>query len=235
MNLVFVGLIVALAFAGMLYITCENIVSALIILVFTLVFFFFYIRKQVSKYQTKIRRYHQCYRFINSYLIALSVRESLTAAMESCYETADQETKEIFDGIKEMGETEKLTYLHKYFAFDLYRIFLDIVTLWSEQGGDILTMSQHLINQVRLKEQYLIHCQNVQRSKTIEFTVLWTIALSIMASLRFALSQFYAQIKKTIIFQSAVVVIFIFVIFSIYVLIKRMTDVTLEGWVKDEN
>ena len=110
-----------------------------------------------------------------------------------------------------MGETEKLTYLHKYFAFDLYRIFLDIVTLWSEQGGDILTMSQHLINQVRLKSN-LIHCQNVQRSKTIEFTVLWTIALSIMASLRFALSQFYAQIKKQL-FSKAQWWLFLFLLF----------------------
>lgn len=235
MNLVFVGLIIALAFAGMLYITCENIISSLVIFVFTFMFFFFYIRKQVSKYQTKIHRYHQCYQFINSYLIALSVRGSLTAALASSYETAHKETKEIIDGIKNMNETEKLTYLLKYFTFDLYRIFLDIVALWNEQGGDILAMSQHLTNQVRLKEQYLIHCQNVQRSKIVEFTVLWTIALSIMASLRFALSQFYSHINKTIIYQSAVVVIFAFVIFSIYVLIRRMTDVTLEGWVEDEN
>ncbi|NLB48281.1 MAG: hypothetical protein GX813_00265 [Erysipelotrichia bacterium] len=235
MNLVLIGLVVACAFAGMLYITCENLISAGIIFLLTLLFFIFFVRRQVHKYEIKTHRYHQCYQFINGFLISLSVRGSLTAALASSYEMADEETKEILDGIKEMNEQEKLAYLHKYFTFDLYHVFLDIVTLWIEQGGDILTMSQYLINQVRLKEQYLLYCQNVQRSKTIEFVILWTIALSILVSLRFALSQFYKHISETLVFQSAVVIIFIFVIFSIYILVKNMTSVTLEGWTDNEN
>ena len=155
--------------------------------------------------------------------------------MQSSYETADSETKEVIDSIKEMNEQEKLSYLKKYFTFDLYHLFLDIVTLWNEQGGDILVMSKHLVNQVRLKEQYVLYCQNVSRSKVIEFVVLWSIALGILASLRFALSQFYHYISKTVVFQSSIVIIFIFVIFSIYVMVKRITQINLEGWKEHEN
>lgn len=235
MNWVLIGLVLACAFAGMLYVTCENLFSTVLIFLLTLIFFVIFVRKRVHKYEIKIHRYHQCYQFINSFLIALSVRGSLTAALAGSYETSDHETREIIEGIKEMNEQEKLSYLHKYFTFDLYHIFLDIVSLWNEQGGDILTMSQHLINQVRLKEQYLLHCQNVQRSKTIEFVILWGIALSILVSLRFALSQFYRHINRTFIFQSSVVIIFLFVLFSIYVLVKIMTNITLEGWLENEN
>ena len=70
--------------------------------------------------------------------------------------------------------------------------------------------------------------------KTIEFTVLWTIALSIVASLRLLFRSFMPKSKNNY-FSKRSGGYFCFCYFSIYVLIKRMTDVTLEGWVKDEN
>lgn len=235
MNFVLIGLIVAFAFAGLIFITSENLISTLLIFLLTISFFVFFVSRQINKYQHKIHRYHQCYQFINSFLITLSIRGSLNAALLSSYETSDSETKEIMDSIKEMNEQEKLSYLNKYFAFDLYHLFLDIVMLWNEQGGDILTMSQHLINQVRLKEQYILYCQSIHRSKVIEFIVLWGISLGILASLRFALSQFYSYINKTIVFQSSVIIIFLFVLVSIYVMVRRITFINLEGWSENED
>ena len=153
--------------------------------------------------------------------------------MESSYETADEGTKEIIDSIKDLSEQEKVSYLSKYFKFDLYHLFVDMVFLWNEQGGDILAMSHHLVEQVRLKEEYLLTCESLNKSKTVEFVVLWAIALIILAALRFALSQFFDRISKTIIYQVAVVVVILFALLSIYVLILRITNVNLEGW-KDE-
>ena len=154
--------------------------------------------------------------------------------MESSYETADEGTKEIIDSIEDLSEQEKITYLSKYFKFDLYHLFVDMVSLWNEQGGDILDMSRHLVEQVRLKEEYLLTCESLNKSKTVEFVVLWTIALIILASLRFALSQFFDRISKTIIYQIAVVVVILFALLSIYILILRITNVSLEGWKDDE-
>ena len=67
----------------------------------------------------------------------------------------------------------------------------------------------------------------------MEFVVLWAIALVILASLRFALSQFFNRISKTVVYQVAVVVVILFALLSIYILILRITNVNLEGW-KDE-
>ena len=113
-------------------------------------------------------------------------------------------------------------------------MFLDTIKVWREQGGDILMMSQYLINQVRLKEEYLIHCESVHRSKLIEFFVLWGITLTILTSLRFALSQFYTRIIHSTFFQVAVVVLFLFVLLSIYLMVGRITNVILEGYKDDE-
>ena len=234
MNTLLIGIIVSLAFAGLTFIASENIVSSLLIFVFTMLFFVFLVRKLMQQYHEKTHRYHQCYQFINSYLISLSIKGSLAAARESSYDTADTQTKEIIDSIKDLNEEEKLSYLCKYFRFDLYHLFLDTVSLWNEQGGDILEMSQYLINQVRLKEEYIIACESAHKSRLIEFITLWSIALIILASLRFALSQFYSYVSKSLFYQIAVVVIFVFVIFSIFIMVKRIANITLEGWTNEE-
>ena len=233
MNFIALGIIVSFVFAGVTFIASQNIFSSLIILAVYTAFFVLIARRQINKNEQKIHRYHQCFQFINSYLISLNVKGSLNAAMESSYETADEGTKEIIDSIKELSEQEKLSYLTKYFTFDLYHLFVDTVSLWSEQGGDILKMSHHLVDQARLKEEYLLTCESLNKSKTVEFVVLWAIALVILAALRFALSQFFDRISKTIVYQVAVIVVILFALFSIYILILRITNVNLEGW-KDE-
>ena len=156
------------------------------------------------------------------------------AAIESGYGTSDDETKAMLDSIRELNEEEKLSYLTKYFRFDLYRLFVDTVSLWNEQGGDILKMSQYLLNQARLKEEYLLTCESMQKRKTIEFAILWAISLGILSILRFALLQFFERIRNALFYQVSVVVIALFVLFSIYVLIKRITKVEIEGWDNEE-
>ena len=234
MNIIVVGIVVSIVFSGVTFIASQNIFSSIILFVLSNAFFVLIARRQINKSQQKIHRYHQCFQFINSYLVSLNVKGSLSLAMESSYETADEGTKEIIDSIKDLSEQEKVSYLSKYFRFDLYHLFADMVFLWNEQGGDILAMSRHLVEQVRLKEEYLLTCESLNKSKTIEFVVLWAIALVILASLRFALSQFFDRISKTIIYQVAVVVVILFALLSIYILILRITNVNLEGWKDDE-
>lgn len=233
MNYLLVGLIVSFVLTGISFIASQNIISSMSMFVLCFLFFVLIVRKQMNKNQLKIHRYHQCFQFINNFIISLNVKGSLKAAIESSYETADEGTKEIMDSIKELNEEEKITYLCKYFKFDLYRLFVDTISLWNEEGGDILKMSQYLINQARLKEQYLLNCETIHRQKIVEFTVLWAISLTILAALRFALSSFFDRICDTLFYQIAVVAIVLFAIFSIYVLVGRICRLDLEGW-KDE-
>ena len=233
MNSILVGIIVSLVLTGVSFITTQNIFLAIFTFLVSNVFFVLIVNKKIKKNQLKIHRYHQCFHFINSFIISLNVKGSMSAAIQSGYETTDEDTKALIDSIKELNEEEKIMYLSKYFKFDLYRLFVDTVNLWNEEGGDILKMSQYLINQVRLKEQYLITCETIHRQKTIEFVVLWTISLAILAALRFALSQFFERIRQTIFYQVAVTVIILFVLVSIYILVMRISKLDLEGW-KDE-
>lgn len=233
MNLVLVGILVSLVFAGITFIATQNFLSTILIFIIYNAFFLFVARRLLNKNQQKIHRYHQFYQFINTFVISLNVKGSLNAALSSAYETSDSGTKEIMDSITEFNEEEKISYLSKYFKFDLYNLFVDTIKLWNEEGGDILKMSRYLIDQARYKEEYLLNCQSLNKSKTIEFVVLWTIALAILTALRFALSQFFSYVIKTLFYQIAVPVLLLFVLFSIFLLLMRISNINLEGW-RDE-
>lgn len=234
MNFVLLSVAVSFVFGGVSYISTQNLILSICVFLLSSMFLILYVRRELNKFNTKTHRYHQCYQFINSYLISLSIKGSMSAALESGYEISDEGTKEIIDSIKELSEEEKLQYLDKYFKFDLYHLFVDTVLLWNEEGGDILEMSQYLVNKARLKEEYLINCKSIHRSKLVEFAVLWAITLAILCVLRFALSQFFSRISQTIIYQAAVGSLFAFIIFSIYMLLKHITNIELEGWREDE-
>ena len=234
MNYLLVGVVTSIVLAGINFIASQNLLSTLFIFLITNAFFILIVKRQMHKNQLKTHRYHQCFQFINTFIISLNVKGSLNAAMESGYEVVDEETKEIIDSIKELNEEEKLSYLIKYFKFDLYRLFVDTIKLWNEEGGDILKMSEYLINQARLKEQYLLNCETIHRQKTIEFIVLWSISLAILGILRFALSQFFYKISSSLFYQISVSAIVLFAIFSIYILVMRVSNFDLEGWKDDE-
>ena len=234
MNFALVGVVVSSVLAGTNFIATQNVFSSVLIFLLSLIFFILFVRKQMTRAQLKIHRYHQCYHFISTFVISLNIKGSMNAAIESSYETSSEDTKEILNSIKEMNEEEKISYMCKYFKFDLYRLFVDTVKLWNEEGGDIITMSQYLVNQARLKEQYLITCESINRRKTTEFVVLWSITLTILAMLRFTLSQFYYHIWQTVFYQVSVVTVLLFVVLSIYFLVNRMAKFELEGWADDE-
>ena len=50
MNFLLIGVLVSLAFAGLIFIASENIFSTLLILLITFLFFVFLIKRQLDKY-----------------------------------------------------------------------------------------------------------------------------------------------------------------------------------------
>lgn len=234
MNFILVGIVVSIILAAVTFIATQNLIFTLLILLISSIFFILVVNKSMKRNQMKTHRYHQCFQFINSFIVSLNVTGSMNASFQRAYETTDEDTKEIIESIKDLNEQEKLSYLIKYFKFDLYRLFVDVINLWNEEGGDIIKMSQYLINQARLKEQYLVNCEIIHRQKTVEFVVLWAITLAILGILRFALSQFFSHIRGSLFYQISVFVIVLFAIFSVYILLMRVNKVDLEGWKDNE-
>ena len=102
------------------------------------------------------------------------------------------------------------------------------------EGGDIIAMSKYLIGNIRSNEEYISQVDTIARRKYVEIGVLWTISLSIVVVLRFALSQFYDRVKGQLLFIVSLSMVFAFVLFTIYMLVQKGTSLKLKGTANHE-
>ena len=133
-------------------------------------------------------------------------------------------------GIDDLNESEKLSYLCKYFKFHIYGLFVDLINLWSEQGGDIIDMSSYLINESRLTEEYINECESISLKKTIEFAILWIFSLAILIVLRFSLGQFFEFLSAKEYYPFIIFGFMLFVLTTIHVAITRICKIEIKGW-----
>ena len=212
------------------YVVTMNFISSSTVLLLTGLYLFLYAYPKLKKMSEENKGFHSCYSFINSYIISLSVKGSLLAAFESTKLLMDSSYVEITSGISNLNEEERLDYLKQYYNFDIYYLFLTMIKIWIEQGGDIFKISHYLIEEARREEDYLIKCENISKRKVIEFSMLWTFTLLIILVLRFSLNTFYSLITKNLLFQIAIVLLFVLLLLSIHVLVTKITTSQIRGY-----
>lgn len=233
MNLFLVGFIVAAVFYVICYLALDNFIIAVLPAALSLVYFGFFAEPQINKYKKKIETFEKCYQFINNYLVALSIQPALDVAYEHSMSTLDSSFIEKVGDINQFNAGEKLRYLSNYFPFHCYKLFVDLVDMWQEQGGDILKMSNYLTNQMAQINEYISTCKQMSSKKVVEFVILWIFSLAILVVLRFALSQFYSMLVTKSIYQMGIVAIFGLCILSVQLLISKITKIEIRGWEKN--
>lgn len=222
-------LVISLVVGVICYVALENIFVAIGTFVLYLVVSFLLIMPRFKKYEFIKERYHECYHFINNFIISLSIKKSISGALETTVGSMPMEFKEMFDGVENLSENEKLNYLSTYFEFYDYSLFLQIIFIWQEEGGDIIQMSKYLIGNIRHNEEYINQVDSMAKRKYIEIGILWTISLAIVVVLRFALSSFYDKVKGQMLYMISLLAVFGFVLLTIYLLVQRGTSLSLKG------
>lgn len=219
------GFIISIVLTFVCYFATSNIFVGIGVLVLSISFYFIFLYKKLNAHNSNTRKIHECYLFINNYLVTLSIKKSLVAAFDATRTSISDDFSEYITSIEEMNPQEKLLYLNKYFPFHIFQIFIDIIFLWQEEGGDILDMSSHITNEMREIKEYVTYSQSVGRRKTLEIGTLWFFSLTIVIALRLSLSDFYANLLKQPIFIGAIVGLAVLVLFSIYILVSRITNI----------
>jgi len=225
-----IGILISFACGLVAYISSNNMYVGIGVLICLLFYFIFVINKRFARFFHKIQRFHECYHFINNFIVSLSIKGSIPSSLENASYGGSDEFLEEFDMMSNMKEEEKILYLKKYFPFHSYQLFSDIVLLWCDEGGDILSMSNHLSNQLREEEDYIAFCEKENKKRVVEFSILWIFALGILFSLRFVLKDFYSTITKQLFYPIAIAGIFLLVAFSIELITKQMINVQIKGF-----
>ena len=229
-TLLFISLIISVVS----YIALENIIISGGILIVYIIFSLLIISPMLKKHAIKIRKFHECYHFINNYVISLSIKKSIAGALESTVNSMPTQFIDIYEGLENMGNIDKLNYLSSYFSFHAYQLFLQILAIWQEEGGDILQMSKYLINEIRCNEEYITKTESMSVHKYVEIGILWSFCLLIIIVLRFALKDFYMYIKGQLIYLISMVILFLFILFTIFLLIQKGTNLKIKGYKDNE-
>ena len=219
------GLIISLILTFVCYFATSNIFVGIGVFVSSIVFYFLLLYKKLVSYRSNTQKLHECYLFINNFLITLSIKGSLPAAFDATRTSISDDYGEYLASIDEMNPQEKLLYLNKYFPFHIFQIFIDIVFLWQEEGGDILDMSSHITNEIREIKEYVTYCQSVSKRKALEIGTLWLFSLATVIALRLSLNDFYADLLKQPLFICAVVGLAMLVLVSIFIMVLRIVNI----------
>lgn len=223
-----IGTIISLIIGIMVYLTSDNyIVAIAIFLVF--LFYFLLIGSKIFKdYLSKTQRIHNMYHFINSFLITLSVKDSLDDAFHNATQGAEEYYGEIILELREMTTIEKIKYLNSYFDLAVYSMFLNVVDIYLDQGGNILNIADSLILETTRVEDTLNKSVSNAKSKLVEFGTLWFISIFVLVFMRFSLNDFYFSMLKNPIFFAILMVFYVVLLFSIHLILKRYTYIYLK-------
>ena len=128
----------SLGLAGLAYLASTKVWLAVAVGVISLFETLFLLAPMVKRFEEKERKRHECYRFVHSFLITLSVCDSLDKAYESGQRSFQERLKEIDDSLSKLSSKEKVEYLSSYFHMPIYGVFLSLLDLYLDRGGDVL-------------------------------------------------------------------------------------------------
>ena len=203
------------------YIASNNIflgLGCLGIYILTFVFLFLPI---LDSYDIKKKKSHEAYRFINSFIITLSATHSYSLSFESAMQGSSKELLTATDALTSMEDLAKAKCLEDYFCSPLYSMFIRVLDLYANQGGDVLRLSQSLLEEVTRVEETNRQKEKAGSKNLLQYLILWVVSTAIVVFLRFGLSSFFNAISHNLTYLICLCVYFAFMLvsFGIYAVI----------------
>ena len=210
------------------YLSSNNLFVALGILAVYILYYFVLARKKIKNYIESYTRVHTCYHFINSFIITLSIKDSLDDAFDSGTKNANESFQNILSEIKEMTIKEKIEYLQKYFRFGIYHMFTNVISIYEEQGGNVIKIGETLMSETTRIEETMNQVTSNSKKKLGEFVILWALAIAVILFMRFSLSNFYFKMLNSIIFLILLIVFFLLILVSAHIFLLKYTKLPIK-------
>lgn len=220
--------IISIVVAAICFISTNNIYFSVAILLIYLLYFIVVQVKKIKKYQSLSKRVHSCCFFINSCIITLSVKDSFEDSYQSGLRIDDKQLKLYTSQLSEYSSYEKIMYLRKYFSLAIYKMFLNILEIYQDQGGNILTMSENLLRECTRTEKKLLESTNIGVKHLIEFALLWTLSFAVLIFMKFGIGDFYNQMLNNSLIAPLIFVYFLLCLFSIHLFLSSFLNLSIK-------
>lgn len=224
----FIYILMVLVIAAVSYITSLNIYIPIVVLVTYLFYYFLFGRKILQKRNQLLRRVHACYHFINAFIISMSVKESLEDAYQSGIRFEDKELNEITNELENMKVSDRILYLREFFNLAVFKMFINVLNLYQDQGGNILNMSDELISESTRIEKSVSESISTSNHYLGQFILLWVMSIGILIFIRFSVDSFYQTMLKSSLFVGFLLVFFLVILFSIHLFITRYSKIIVK-------
>ena len=221
-------LIIGLFLGWLSYFAIDKILFSVIIFAIFLFDYFFFIRKRFVNFYSQIERVHTAYHFINSFIITLSVKESYDDAFTNASRINNKKLNDETENLTNLTTCDKVKYLRGYFNLSIYKMFLNILDLYQDQGGNILNMSDNLISECTRTEKTLTETVNIGRKHLIEFIILWIMSFGILFVLKFSIKSFYNMMLNNALIPPMLLGYFLLSILSVHLFINSYTNLTIK-------
>ncbi len=162
----------------------------------------------------KGERRNEAYRFANSFIISLSVNGSLEESFKSASLFLSPSYREIILHLENLEIIEKIKYLQQYFQESFYDMFVSMVTIWRDQGGDVLHLMEPLLREMGEIEESERMADKSRKRSLMQFLILWLMSAFILLAVRFGLDAFYQDLSSSISFQVVSCLYFVVVSFA---------------------
>jgi hypothetical protein len=189
-----VALSVSLFYGGLAFIVTWNYLLGLAVFAFYVLAASICVIPSFIRYGEKEKKRHEAYRFVNSFLITLSVTKSPEKAYEGAISGAEGELALVAKSIAGYTVEEKIEYLKNYFLEPYFPMFVSVFRLYEEQGGDPLTLGEPLLKEATRSETSDNAKAKESLSQLVEFLSLWIMSALIIVFVRVCLRTFYSQL-----------------------------------------
>lgn len=228
-NNILVSFICSIFSGTVMFISTNNIYFSVFIIAVYFISILFLMVKFVAPSSRKKKTFHECYQFINSFFISLSITQSIASSYDKAILGQNGYLKDQSESITHLLPKEKIIYLKNYFSFDIYHMFVQIIEIYEEQGGDILAMSHSLTNELTRIENSINLIEKRNKRKLFDFILLWLTTFAILVFCRVALNEFMNSIFASNVYLASLFAFFVFVLISIFVFIKQFSTTIFIG------
>lgn len=212
--------LIALLFMILSYYLLESIILAILNGLYFFVIIYKYVTLSFIEVNNKIDTYEEFSHFANGLIMQLSVTPNINDSFKQIASINKKEYSEILED-DSLSINEKLESLENYFPIPLYHILRHILLLYIEQGGNIIDMSQELLNKCDNELSNMQEIYSLNKQKWIESVVMWGFAIIGFLYLRSSLISYYLTLIKNSSFMVCVEVFLLVFITTLKLVSKK--------------
>ena len=189
--------------------------------------FAFFVLRPLSIWRNKSRKREECFRFVNAFVVSYAVNDTIEASYASAAVGLSQEGKEAAEALASRSVYERLEGLAAYFETPFYRMFLSLLKVQQEEGGNFMDKAEPLLNEIN--QSYDDHLlKEKEKSKQLgQWAALWIMSALVVLFVRIALNNNYASIAASLPYIVIGVAYFLLIFVGFAIFAARLAETPL--------